>query len=136
MLHHARPARHLIGCMVDGLTHPSWSDRLQQQADVMATAARATAASRHYNRQRLLDKANAGNIAVGDRVMVRGQRVTPLTAKWDHHFIVTQVSGKVITVLHVPTGKTQRWNRNKIRLVDPEVSWDGVRIRTRAQNVV
>ncbi len=136
MLHHARPARHMIGRMVDGSVNPSWSDRLQQQATIMAKAARATAASRHYNRQRLLEKANAGDIEVGDRVMVRGQRVTPLTAKWDHHFIVTQIRGKVITVLHVPSGKIQRWNRNKIRLVDPEISWEGVRIRPRAQNIV
>ena len=123
----------MVGHMVDGSVNPSWSDLLQ--ATVMAQAARATAASRHYNRQRLLDKANAGNIEVGDRVMVKGQRVTPLTAKWDHHFVVTQVLGKVITVLHQPTGKTQRWNRNKIRIVDPEISWEGVRIRPRAQNI-
>lgn len=135
MLNHARPARHMVGRMVDGTPDPQWSDRLQQQAYVMAHAARATAASRYYNRQRLLEKANAQKVEVGDRVMVRGQRLTPLTAKWDHHFIVTGVRGKVITVLHVPTGKTQRWNRNKVRLVDPDVSWDGIRIRPRAQNV-
>ena len=68
--------------------------------------------------------------------MVNGQRVTPLTAKWDHHFIVMQVHGKVITVLHQPTGKTQLWNCNKIRIVDPETSWEGVQIRPRAQNIV
>jgi hypothetical protein len=126
----------MIGRMVDGSVNPSWSDRLQLQADMMALAAHATAESRHYNRKRLLEKANAGKIEVGDRVMVRGQRVTPLTAKWDHHFVVTRIRGKVITVLHVPTGKKQRWNRNKIRLVDPEISWEGVRIRPRAQNIV
>ena len=91
----------------------------------MAKAARATAASRYYNRQRLLEKPNAGNIEVGGRVTVKGQRVTPLTAKWNHHFIVTQVHGKVITVVHQPTGKVQRWNRNKVRLFDPEISWEG-----------
>ena len=136
MLHHARPARHMIGRMVDGSVNPSWSDRLTQQATVMAHAARATAASRHYNRERLKEKVNAGDLEIGDQVMVRGQRVTPLTAKWDHHFRVTGIRGKVITVLHEPTGKSSKWNRNKIRLVDPEVSWDGVRIRPRAQNIV
>ena len=101
----------------------------------MAQTARATSESRHYNRQGLPELAKARKTEVGDRVMVKGQRVTPLTAKWDHHFIVTQVRGKVITVLHVPTGKTQRWNRNKIRIVDSEISWEGVRIRPRAQNI-
>ena len=82
------------------------------------------------------EKAKTVDFEVGDNEMVCGQRVTPLTAKWDHHYIVTQVRGKVITVLHVPTGKVQRWNRNKIRIVDPEISWEGVRIRPRAQNIV
>ncbi|MCP3679261.1 MAG: hypothetical protein GY782_02945 [Gammaproteobacteria bacterium] len=67
--------------------------------------------------------------------MVKGQHLTPLTAKWDHHFIVTGVQGKVITVLHVPTGKSSKWNRNKIRLVDPETCWEGMKIRPKAQNV-
>ena len=107
-------------------------ERIDQKID---KATRATAASRYYNRQRLLNKANAGKLDVGDRVMVKGQRITPLTAKWDHHFVVTEVRGKVITVLHVPTGKTQRWNRNKVRLVDPEVSWEGMRVRPRAQQI-
>ena len=136
MLHHARSARHAIGRMVDGTSHPTWSDRLQQQGEVMAKAARATAASRYYNRERLARKANSGQIEIGDQVMIKGQRITPLTAKWDHHFTVTQVRGKVITVLHEPTGKTSRWNRNKIRLVDPDVSWEGVRIRPKAQQVI
>ena len=68
--------------------------------------------------------------------MVTGQRLTPFTTKWDHHFIVSGVWGKVITILHVPTGKTQRWNRHKIRLVDPEVSWEGMHIRPLAQQTV
>ena len=50
MLHHAWPARHMIGCIVDGTVDPSWGDHLQQ-VTVMAQAARATAASHHYNRQ-------------------------------------------------------------------------------------
>ena len=72
MLHHARPAQRTIGCMVDGTVDPSWGDCLQQQATVIAQAASATAASRHYNQQRLFEKANSEQIDVGDQVMVRG----------------------------------------------------------------
>jgi hypothetical protein len=28
------------------------------------------------------------------------------------------------------------WNRNKVRLVDPDVSWEGVRLRPKAQQVI
>ncbi len=40
-----------------------------------------TQRSRRYKRQRLEEKANAGEIKEGDRVMVKGQHLTPLTAK-------------------------------------------------------
>ena len=66
MLHHALPTRHVVGCMVDGSVDPSWSDQLQQQAAIMAKAARAMATNHHYNQQQLLKKANAGTIKVGD----------------------------------------------------------------------
>ena len=39
------------------------------------------------------------------RSIVKGQRVTPNTTKWDPLFVVTGIEGKVVTVLHVPTGK-------------------------------
>ena len=133
MLHHCRPARHTIGRMLDGTSHPSWGNRLQLQAEIMQKASQATAASRGRNRARLESKANTKLLEVGDQVMVRGQRLTPLTSKWDHHYQVISIRGKVITVLHIPTGKMARHNRNKIRLVDSEVAWEGVGVRPKAQ---
>ena len=76
--------------MVDGSVDPSWSDRLQQQTTkcpmllgIWPLVAIIT--------QRLLKKANTAKIEVGDRIMVPSQRITPLAAKWDHYFIVTNV---------------------------------------------
>ena len=135
VLHHARDVRHTVGRMVNGAPDPTWSDRLRQQNLTMTAAAKATAASRVHNRDRLAAKANAGVIEPGDQVLIKGTRLTPLTAKWDHHYRVTRVQGKVITVLHEPTGKTSTWNRNKIRLVDSEICWDGVGSRPKAQNI-
>jgi hypothetical protein len=65
--------------------------------------------------------------------MIKGYARVPLTNKWDHHFIVTHVRGKVVTVTHVPTGRTSKWNRNKVKLVDPYLSWEGIGDRPRAQ---
>jgi transposase InsO family protein len=132
-LHYARPCRHSVGRMVDGSLENEFSHRVRLQAEVMAQAARATEDSRRYNRERLAAKANAGTLEVGDHVVIQGQRRTPLTARWDHNFVVTAVQGKVVTVLHTPTGKTQRWNRNKVRLVNPEISWEGVTPRPKVQ---
>ena len=64
--------------------------------DRMAKAVHSTAANYYFNSERLKCKANAGNIVVGDQVMVKGQHIMPLTTMWDHHYTVTQVRGKVI----------------------------------------
>jgi hypothetical protein len=120
MLQHARPARHAVGRMVHGEVDPDWSERLLTQQEVMQEAARATEQSREHNRERLNAKANAKNIEIGDQVMIVGHARVPLTAKWDHHYTVTRVRGKVVTVIHNPTGRVSWCNRNKVKLVDPE----------------
>jgi transposase InsO family protein len=136
MLHHARPARVAIGRFADGSREVQWSDRLRIQADVTEQAIANIVKSREPNRERFERRANAKDLQPGDEVVVKGQRLTPLTAKWDHNFTVVGVRGKVVSVMHHPTGKTARYNRNKIKLVDPDVSWDGVRDRPKAQNVI
>ena len=49
MLHHACPAHHTIGRMVDGSIHPTWGARSQLQGDIMARAAKATKESQTHN---------------------------------------------------------------------------------------
>jgi hypothetical protein len=122
--------------MVHGDVDPDWSERLLVQQEVMQEAARATEKSREHNRERLNAKANAKDLEVGDQVMIVGHARVPLTAKWDHHYTVTRVRGKVVTVVHNPTGRVSRWNRNKVKLVDPEISWEGVSDRPRAKRPV
>ncbi len=133
LLTYCRPARHNIGRMLNGQVNPTWSDRLRLQSEVMQEAARNTYDSRRYNRARLQRKANAEKLVPGDQVLLRGQKLSKLTALWDHHYIITHVFCKVITLLHVPTGKTLKVNRNKVRLVDPQICWQNVRMRPRAQ---
>ena len=74
MLHHARPARHATGRMIDGSMHPEWSECLSMQADQMAHASEATKQSCEYNHARLAAKANAKELEPSDAVMVLGQR--------------------------------------------------------------
>ena len=135
VLHNARPARVAVGRYVDGSLDPSWSERLRLYAETIQKAVRATDDSRQSNRERLQRKANTKELTPGDQVLVRAQRVTPLTAKWDHGFSVVRVRGKVVTVLHHPSGKVSHHNRNKIKLVDPQITWEGIRARPRAQQV-
>jgi hypothetical protein len=135
MLHHARPSRQAIGRFADGALTATLSDRLRTQAEVTALAIANIAKSRERNRERLANAANACDLQVGDQVLIKGQRMTPLTAKWDFGYVITAIRGKVITVLHEASGKTLRYNRNKVKYVDPDAVWDGVKERPRVRNV-
>ena len=133
MLNHVRPARHRVGRMVDGEPDPEWSDRLLTQQRIMTQAAKHTEESRAYNKRRLEQKQTARQLDIGAQVMVRAQPRYPFTARWDHNFIVTGVNGKVVTVLHTPTGRTSRWNRRHVRLVNPDIAWEGLNDRDRVR---
>ncbi len=135
-LHHARHPR--VPLTRVNPDDPSYTleNRLQRYAEVMTLAREATHASRQYNRQRLQQRANAKELQVGDSVLVLGNEPLSLTAKWDFGFTVSAINGLVISVLHQQTGVTRRVHRDKVRLIDPDVSWDDVCIRprrTRAQ---
>ena len=106
-------------------------NHLEMQAQLMQQARQATADSRRYNRERLRRQANAGEINVGDSVMVKAREPLSLTAKWDFGFIVTRVNGKVLTILHPTTGVSQRIARDQVRKVDPDIVWEDVTTRPR-----
>ena len=53
----------------------------------------------------------------------------PLDAKWDHEYIVTRVKGPVLTVVNQRTNKRRVVNRDKVKLVNPDLEWDDVRPR-------
>ena len=59
---------------------------------------------------------------------------SPLENKYDAVYLVTRVRGPVITIVHQPTGKKRVLNRDKLRLVNPDLVWDQVQPRrSRAQ---
>ena len=136
MLHYARPPRYPLTRLLAEDESRNFSNRLQTQADVMQEVSKAIADSRIHNRERLARKANASDIQVGDRVIIKAREPLSLTAKWDFGFTVTKVNGKVLTLLHPTTGVKQLINRDQVRLVNPDMAWDQVNprpIRTRAK---
>ena len=83
------------------------------------------------NRNRLARKANAGQIDVGDIVIVAANEPVALSAKWDHQFEVTRCQGTTYWITHQLSGKILKVHREKIRLVDPEMVWEDVHDRSR-----
>ena len=66
-------------------------------------------------------------IRAGDQVVLVAQERAPLDARWDHLYTVTQVQGPVLTVVNMRTGKRRVINRDKVKLVDPDLVWSDVR---------
>ena len=132
MLNHARPMRTPVQSMLKGREgNGSLEDRLTLQKAMFRQAAEATRESRKYNRERLAKKANAGDLKEGDYVILRANEPVSLTAKWDYVYLVTRVNGLAITITHIETGKSQMVHREKLKIVDPQITWDEVHPRPR-----
>ena len=121
-LHYGRRARLPLSKLLPD--QPLLDDRLQDVANALRDAAAATAQSRHYNRERLAQKANTQSLKVGDCVIVKAQEPLTLTSKWDPQWTITRVKGKVVWITHQQSGKQKTLNVNKVRLVDPNIAWD------------
>ena len=65
-------------------------------------------------------------IRAGDQVVLVGQERAPLDARWDHQYSVTRVQGPVLTVVNIRSGNRWVINRDKVKLVDPDLEWTDV----------
>ena len=65
-------------------------------------------------------------IRSGDQVVLVAQERAPLKGRWDHQYTVTRVRGPVLTVVNMRTGKRRVINRDKVKLVDPDLEWTDV----------
>jgi hypothetical protein len=99
--------------------------------DVFRQAKMHTEQSRFHNRERLARKATAGDIAVGDSVIVAANEPVSLSAKWDPQYEVTKVHGTTFWIRHQRTLKELKVHRDKLRLVDHNMVWDEVAPRPR-----
>jgi len=130
-LHYGRRARLPLSMSFQEIQNPlsPLEGRLEMLAEGLKTASELTKDSRNANRDRLAQRTRVQDVKVGDAVVIKANEPLSLTSKWDPQWTVTQVRGKVLWVRHEPTGKTKVLNRNKVHIVDPDISWDEVRPR-------
>ena len=102
--------------------------RLQELTNAFRSAAVNTEASRRYNHQRLMDRANAGDLKVGDSIVILANDASPLDPKWDHGYLVVGIRGSVV-ITEGPNNRRRVVNREKVRVVDPDAEWDTLRSR-------
>ena len=65
----------------------------------------------------------------GEQMVLVAQGRAFLNAKWDHQYSVIRVCSPVLTVVNMRTGKRRVINRDKVKLVDPDLEWPDVRPR-------
>jgi hypothetical protein len=134
-LYYGRRARLPLSTVLPDTLPPAnlLGNRLSDMADVFKQAKLNTENSRLHNRARLARKATAEDIEVGDSVIVAANEPVSLSAKWDPQYEVTKVHGTTYWVRHQRTQKEIKVHRDKLRLVDPNMSWDEVAPRPRRQ---
>lgn len=106
-----------------------FGNRLDDLSTALQTAGQMTLASRNHNRLRLQQKANAGHVEVGDTVVLKADPRLKLTSRWDPQWQVTKISGLALHIRNQLSGVCKVVNREKVKVVDPEMAWDEVNPR-------
>ena len=81
----------------------------------------------------MAQKANAGELAPGDMVVLIAPEPLTLTSKWDPLWQVTRVADTTIFLRHQQSGRTKKVHRSKVKLADPNIIWDEIPPRPKRQ---
>ena len=82
-----------------------FGNSLDDLSSALQTARQATADSRKYNRQRLAKRADAKDIHVGDKVLLKAEERLTLTSRWEPQWEVVHVRGPVLWLRQQQRGK-------------------------------
>ena len=105
--------------------------RFDLLTDAFCQSASNTEYSCRYNHQRLAQRARAGELVLGDKVLLRVSERAPMDPHWDFLFTVVAVRGPVVTIADQRSGARKVLNRDKLLLVDPDLDWDHVNPRVK-----
>ena len=120
---YGRHARIPLTKMLKTTQATTFGNRLDDLSIALKSTRELTRESRHYNRIRL-EKANAGQLSIGDSVVIKAEERIALTSRWDPHWQIYRIRGPVIFVRQQQTGKQKVLHREKVKLVDPTILWD------------
>ena len=62
-------------------------------------------------------------------MVVKAEERVTLTSRWDPMWEVTRVRGSVVWIRQQQTGKIKVLNREKVRIVDPDMAWEDINPR-------
>lgn len=110
-----------------------FGNRLDDLAQAHRAAKEKLRATQQQNAEWMAKRANAGEICVGDYVLVKAEERLTNTARWDPGYIVVRVNGSTYTLREQATGREKKLHREKIKWAEPGVDWSGTPRRPRRQ---
>ncbi len=122
-----QPRVPLSQCLTAKTNHFGY--RLDDLAEPLHKASSITEETHHYNHERLARHANACDIRVDDPVMVLGQVRMPLTSRWDPPICCYSQAWHNL----LSSASERKLHRDKLRLADPNITWDEIFPRPRHQ---
>ncbi|ELU13091.1 hypothetical protein CAPTEDRAFT_196473 [Capitella teleta] len=114
---------------------PLFGTRLDNLRTALRVARENTRVVRERNKNRIDQQARERNVSVGDHVTLLANPPLTLSSKREPMFIVTHVQGPVITCQHQQTGKVKVVNKDKVKVCDPDVAWEGINPRPTRYNL-
>ena len=104
---------------------PTLGNRLETMCEAYEAARTSLYDSRRFNRERLNARANVQtSLEPGATVIVKAEERITNTSRWDPEYEVIRVQGTTHWLRHQGSGRVRKAHREKLTVVDANVSWD------------
>ena len=87
--------------------------------------------SRNADRARLLARADAQSLQVGDYCLLLANERVTLSSRFDPLWLITRLRGSTVWLHQQSTGQIRQVHRSKVRLADATLAWDEITVRPR-----
>ena len=108
-----------------------FGNRLDNLATALKQARVDMEQSRQADRARLLARADAQTLQVGDHCLLLANERVTLSSRFDSLWLITRLRGSTVWLHQQDTGQVRKIHRSKVRLAEPTLAWDEITVRPR-----
>ena len=108
-----------------------FGNRLDNLATALQQARVNMQNSRNADRTRLLARADAQSLQVGDYCLLLANERVTLSSRFDPLWLITRLRGSTVWLHQQSTGQIRKVHRSKVRLADATLAWDEITVRPR-----
>ena len=108
-----------------------FGNRLDNLATALKQARVDMEQSRQADRARLLARADAQTLQVGDHCLLLANERVTLSSSFDPLWLITRLRGSTVWLHQQDMGQVRKVHRSKVRLADPTLAWNEITVRPR-----